>query len=396
MNVINIKKDFPILKANPKLVYLDNASTSQKPQVVIDRLTNFYTRSNASIKRGLYSMSEEASKEYEDTRELVAKFINAQKEDIVFTKNTTEALNLVAFGLNITKGDNIVVTELEHHSNFVPWQRVCDDRGASFRVSKINDGLLDLDNLFSLIDKKTKVVAISQISNVLGNINDISSIIKKIRQINPSTIIVVDAAQSAAYKMIDVVKMDCDFLAFSAHKMLGPFGVGVLYGKELKELEPRIFGGGMIKEVGKVTTFADLPDRLEAGTVDVASVIAFGEAIKYLNKVSGLKKYIDELTEYALAKLKELDSIVIYGPKSKDRIGVISLNINGLHAHDLAQFLAENNIAVRAGHHCAMPLHKSLGVSATLRISFNIYNDKSDIDKLITNIIKAIKFFKHG
>ena len=171
-------------------------------------------------------MSEEASKEYEDIRELVAKFINAQKEDIVFTKNTTESLNLVAFGLNITKGDNVVVTELEHHSNFVPWQRVCDDRGASFRVSKINDGLLDLDNLFSLINKKTKVVAISQISNVLGNINDISSIIKKIRQINPATIIVVDAAQSAAYKRIDVVKRDCDFLALSAHKMWGQFGVG--------------------------------------------------------------------------------------------------------------------------------------------------------------------------
>jgi len=379
-----MKKDFPIFAKD--LVYLDSSATTQKPRVVIDAIAYFYASQNASIRRGLYHLSEKATELYEAAREQAAQYINGDKDNLVFTRSATESLNLIALGLDFKASDNVVATAMEHHSNFLPWQKRTKLKVAGIK----NDGSLDVDHLLSLIDKNTKVVALTQASNVTGAINDVAAICKKIKEVMPDCLVVVDCAQSAPYGLVDVAKMGCDFVVLSAHKMFGPYGVGVLYGK-IDLLAPALVGGGMVKDVLK-DSFESLDGNLkfEAGTMDVAGVVGFGVAIDYLKKFDVLA-HSRKLTDYALKELKKIKGISIYGPAK--RIGVISFNISGIHPHDLAQELARDNISVRAGHHCAILLHRALGINSSLRISFSVYNDKSDVDRMIVSLKKAIKLF---
>lgn len=399
---MNYKKNFPIFerRANEHpLVYLDSAATTQKPKQVINSITNFYEKYNANVKRGIYPLAGEATKMVEDTRKKVAKFIGAKsKDEIIFTKNTTEAINLLAYSMshNIYPRDIITTTVLEHHSNFVPWQMLSARTSSLLEVLNISDNFqLSLSNL-----RRTKVLAITHVSNVLGNKVDIKKIIKKARLDNPNIIVVVDAAQSVSRIPIDVRSLDCDFLAFSGHKMFAGSGVGVLYGKKerLKELDPFLFGGQMIEEVSiKKTTFRNAPDKFEAGTMPVADIISLGTAIDYIGSIGfkDIQEHEQELTAYCLEKLKEVDNLHILGPRNLEaRIGVISFVVDGIHPHDIAQILGDNNICVRAGHHCAMPLHKRLGVSSSVRVSLSIYNDRKDIEYFLAGLKKAIRTFK--
>lgn len=398
---MNRKKDFAIFKNNKGLVYLDSAATSQKPKSVIESIVNYYERYNANIHRGLYPISEKATEEVEKTRARVAKFINAKdSKEIIFVKNTTEAINLVAYSMshNIKKGDKIVSTIMEHHSNFIPWQQIAKTKGVRFEVLDIDDNFQLNKNVQKI--KKGKILAITHASNVLGVINPIKEIIKEIRSINPSIKILVDGAQSVPHMKVDVQDMDCDFLAFSGHKMLSETGIGVLYGKKeiLETLKPFMFGGGMIKNIsGNEIEFTDLPAKFEAGTPDIAGIISLQAAIDYLEKVGmdAIRKHEQQLVSYCLSLLGKIDGLTIYGPKdSKKRNGVISFNLDSVHAHDVAQILGDMGICVRAGHHCAIPLHRKLGVPATVRASFYVYNDKSDVDKLIEGMGKVKKVFK--
>ncbi len=396
MNVQQIKSDFPIFKKHPDLTYLDSAGTSLKPQVVIDKLVEYYSQYSANIKRGIYKLSEKATEEFEKTREVVANFIGARKKEVIFTHSTTESLNLVAYSLGrkiIEKNDEIVVSIMEHHSNFVPWQVLAGEVGANFKVIGVEDNgyLLGLDNVEEIITKRTKILALTYVSNVLGTINPLKKIIQAAKKINPKLIVVIDAAQAAPHMKIDVKDLDCDFLAFSSHKMLGPTGVGVLWGKEhlLNEMFPFQYGGEMIAEVRiDKTIFAQPPEKFEAGTPAIAEVIAFKEAIKYLQKIGleNIRKHEKELMDYALHSLTNTfgKKIKIYGPPGiENRGGVIAFSLSGTHPHDLATILDENDICVRAGHHCAMPLHTRLDIPASTRASLYLYNDKGDIDKLV-------------
>ncbi|MCS7123697.1 MAG: cysteine desulfurase [Candidatus Aenigmarchaeota archaeon] len=397
-----IKKDFPILKRKingKRLIYLDNAATTQKPIQVIKAIEDFYKKHNANILRSIHTLGEEATEMFEDSRKKIAKFINAKKEEIIFVKNTTEAINLVAYsyGRKIKDG-NIVTTIMEHHSNFVPWQYLCKTKNLEFRVVDINEEyFLNNDELNSKIDRNTKVVAFTNASNVLGTINDVKEICKTAHENN--AIAVVDAAQSVPHLKIDVKDIDCDFLAFSAHKMLGPTGVGILYGKReiLEEMEPFLMGGEMIKEVSiNETKWNDLPHKFEAGTPNIADVIGFGKAIEYLEKIGmkKIRKHDKKLTKYALEKLNN-DKIIIYGPKDVEkRVGLVSFNIKNVHSHDVADMLDKKfGIAVRSGHACAMPLMSRLKISSIVRASFYIYNDEKDIDALKKALEKIIKIF---
>lgn len=418
----DIKKDFPIFDNNPSLIYLDSTATSLKPKSVIDKLVEYYSSYSANIFRGVYKISEKATEEYEETRKLTAQFINAKEtEEIIFTRNTTESLNLIAYSLGrkiLDQGDEIVTTIMEHHSNFVPWQVLAYEVGATFKIIDINEnGHLNLvmDKLKSqnskvkttiqklepegIIRSRTKILTLTFISNVLGIINPIKEIIKEAKRINPNIITIVDAAQAAPHIKIDVQDLGCDFLAFSSHKMLGPTGVGVLWGKKelLTEMFPFMYGGEMIDEVYvDKTIFKDPPHKFEAGTPSIAEVIAFKEAIKYLKKV-GLDKVGNHERQLSLQCLKTLksefkDKIKIFGPENfENRAGVIAFSFGKYHPHDIASILDEENIAVRAGHHCAMPLHNRLGVNATVRASFYIYNDEKDIEKLVEGLRKAEK-----
>ena len=392
----NIRKDFPILKKKINgysLVYFDNAATSQKPKQVIEAVSNFYKIGNANIHRGIHTLSEIATADFEKAREKTAKFIGANnKDEIIFTRNATESVNLVAHSwgrANIKKSDEIVLTQMEHHANIVPWQILANEVGAIIKYIPITKtGELDLKILPKLLNKKTKLIGLVHASNVLGTINSVEKIARMAKKIGAA--VLIDGAQSVPNMPVDVKKLGCDFFVFSSHKMMGPSGVGVLWAKrELLEKMPPFLGGGeMIKEVSfeKDPIYQDSPSKFEAGTPNIEGVVGVGAAIDYLNKIgmARIRKYEQELTAYALKKLSAIKDIRIYGPKTaQKRVGVICFNLGKIHAHDLASLLDEKGIAIRSGHHCAMPLMKVLGIPACARISFSAYNTKEEIDYFI-------------
>ena len=413
IDIKTIKKQFPIFQSQPDLVYLDSTATSLKPKKMIDKLKEYYEEYSANVFRGIYPMSEKATVEFEDTRDVVSKFINANKsEEIIFTRNTTESLNLLAYSLGrkiIESNDEIVTTIMEHHSNFVPWQVLASEIGAKFKVIDINEeGYLDLydknikyqiSNIKKIITKKTKILTLTYVSNVLGTINPVKEIIAAAKKTNPKIIVIVDAAQAVPHLKIDVQDLGADFVAFSSHKMLGPTGVGVLWGKEelLKTMNPFMFGGEMIDEVSvDRSIFKEPPHKFEAGTPSIGEVIAFKEAIKFLNQLGmeKIREHEKKLTNFAINQLIDTfgESIKIYGPKSiEDRGGIISFSFGKFHPHDVAQILADEGVCVRAGHHCAMPLHKRLKVSSTVRASFYLYNDERDVEMLVKGLKKVNK-----
>ncbi len=392
------KKDFPIFQKNPKLVYLDSAATSQKPEVVLKAIIEYYETYNANVRRGLYTIAEKATAKVEEVRKQTARFINAKyPEEIIFVRNATEAINLVAysFGNNIKNEDSVITTIMEHHSNFVPWQQLAKINGAKFEVINFDDNFQLNFNI-----KNAKMFAITHVSNVLGIINPIKEITRQVRSTNPHIKILVDAAQSVPHMPVDVQDLDCDFLAFSGHKMMAGTGIGVLYGKKelLKQMQPFLYGGEMIREAAvEKTIFADIPYKFEAGTPDVAGIVSLGAAIEYLETVGieNIRNHELGIMNYAFGKLIQTDGITIYGPHGvRNRRGVISFNLDGIHAHDVAQVLGDMDICIRAGHHCTMPLHKRLGITATARASFYIYNDEEDVDKFIEGIKKVKRLFK--
>ena len=408
ISIETIRKDFPILQRkvrdNKSLVYLDNASTSQKPIQVIDSINDYYKNQNANIHRAVYALAEEATEAYENTREKIAKFLNIQnREEIIFVRGTTEAINLVAYSWgrqNINKDDIIVTTEYEHHSNIVPWQLLAKEKGAKLEYIGIDDnGELILDHLDSyLATGKVKLVTFSQMSNVLGTITNTDEIIKRCKKANVKTLI--DGAQSVPHMKVDLSKLGCDFFAFSAHKMLGPTGVGVLWVRKevLETMQPFHGGGDMIREVHKYeTTWNDLPYKFEAGTPNIADVIGFSAAIDYLNKIGmdNIRNHEIELTKYALDKMSKVKGITIYGPKDiTKRGGVISFNFHDVHPHDVATIIDKDGVAVRSGHHCAQVLMERLDVAATNRASFYVYNTKQEVDALIGSLNKVAELFK--
>jgi cysteine desulfurase/selenocysteine lyase len=406
VNSYELRNDFPIFKKkiNGKdLVYLDNASTTQKPYSVIESITDFYSNYNSNIHRAVYQLAEEATELYENSRDKIANFINVRPEEIIFTRNTTESINLIAHSWarsNLKKDDVIAITEIEHHSNIVPWQILCQEIGTRLEYVGIDEsGFLDVEYLIELISsKKVKLVSISHMSNVLGTIVPIERIIKTAHQYDIP--VIVDGAQSVPHMPVDVKKLDCDFLVFSAHKMLGPTGVGVLYAKKefLEKMKPFMGGGDMIKEVFKFhTNYNEVPYKFEAGTPNIADVVGFGAAIEYLEKIGmeNIRKHEISLTEYALESMQSLKYITIYGPTDSNfRGGVISFNIADIHPHDLATIMNDHGIAIRSGHHCAQVLMQRLDVPATSRASFYIYNTKEEIDKFVNAIKEAGRIFK--
>ncbi|MEE8417913.1 MAG: cysteine desulfurase [candidate division Zixibacteria bacterium] len=397
--------DFPILnrRIGPnRLVYLDNAATTQKPQSVINALQNYYSNTNANIHRGLHTLAEEATTAFEDARKKIAEFIGGVKtEEVIYTRNATEAINLVAYSWgrrNVKKGDRIVLTEMEHHANLVPWISLARETGAELKYIPIDDeGLLDLADLDKIIAANTKIVAVTHMSNVLGTINPVDEI-ARIAHANGS-LVLVDGAQSTPHLPVNVKTIDADFFVFSAHKMLGPTGIGVLYGREsiLNDMEPFQYGGEMINEVRyDYADWAALPWKFEAGTPNIAGAIGFSPALDYLNRIGmdRVRRHEMELTSYALDRLSEMDQIRIFGPRNiAHRGGAISFIDDMIHPHDLATFLDSRGIAIRAGHHCAQPLMKRLGVVAVARTSIYIYNTEDEIDKFIDALIAARRYF---
>jgi len=404
----NLRKDFPILQRtvrdNKRLVYLDNASTTQKPNQVIDSITDYYRNYNSNIHRAVYALAEEATEAYEKTRDKIANFINVKdRQEIIFVRGTTEAINLVAYAWgrpHIKEGDIIVTTEYEHHSNIVPWQLLTQEKGAKLEYIGMDDnGELILDDLDKyLATGRVKLVTFSLMSNVLGTITDVKKIIEKCKAAGVLTLI--DAAQAVPHMKVDIEKLECDFFAFSGHKMLGPTGIGVLWAKKsvLETMSPFHGGGDMIREVHKYeTTWNDLPYKFEAGTPNIADVVGFGAAIDYLTKIGmdNVREHEVELTKYAMEKLSDVKGIHIYGTKDiSKRGGVISFNFADVHPHDVAQIIDGEGIAVRSGHHCAQVLMERLNVAATSRASFYIYNTKEDIDALVSSLNKVAKVFK--
>jgi cysteine desulfurase/selenocysteine lyase len=403
LNINDIQKEFPILsrvvKGKP-LVYLDSAATTQKPLAVIDAMDRYYRTYNANVHRGIYHISEEATQAYEGARDKVATFINAPaREGIVFTRNTTESINLVASSWgrsHLHRGDEILLSIMEHHSNLIPWQLISQQTGAKLRFIPLTpDGRLDLSELPKLLTARTKLVALTHVSNVLGTINPVAELARKAHQVG--AVILVDAAQSAPHLRVDVQTIDCDFFAFSGHKMLGPTGIGVLYGKVnlLDSMPPYMGGGEMINEVQLETaTYRELPGKFEAGTPNVAGTIGLGAAIDYLSEVGldKIHKHEKSLVGYAVEALKNLNDIEIYGP-FPERGGVVAFNLRGIHAHDVSTILDEDGIAIRAGHHCTQPLMRWLDVAATARASFYLYNTKNDVDRLVESLKKVKEIF---
>lgn len=403
-----IRQDFPILfqEVNDEpLVYLDNAATTQKPKQVLATMTHYYSANNANVHRGVHTLAERATHDYEAAREKVRRFLNAQEtSEIIFTRGTTTSLNWVAqsYGDAFVKaGDEIVISYMEHHSNIIPWQQLAKRTGATLKYIELTEeGFLDLDHATSIITEKTKIVSVTHASNVLGVINPIQELATIVHE--KGGILVVDGAQSAPHIKIDVQSLDCDFFAFSGHKMCATTGTGVLYGKRkwLEQMEPVEFGGEMIDFVGlQDSTWKELPWKFEAGTPNIAGVIALGAAIDYLESIglAGIHQYEEELVGYVLPKLQAIEGLTIYGPKDPtQRTGVISFNLENLHPHDVATALDMEGVAVRAGHHCAQPLLKYLGVAATARASFYIYNTKADADRLVQAILATKEFFQHG
>lgn len=408
LEINKIRKDFPILtrRFNGKpFIYLDNAATTQKPLSVINKISDYYSSYNSNIHRAVYDVAEEATDAYELTREKVCRFINANStEEIIFTRNATEAINLVAYSWgrkNIKKGDIIILSEQEHHSNIVPWQILAKEKNAEIKFLKISEtGNLNLDELEFYLNNNNniKLISLCHMSNALGNIVPIDQIIDMVHGYGLP--ILVDGAQSVPHIKTDVTSLDCDFLAFSAHKMLGPTGVGILYTKKniLEEMDPFICGGDMIKEVHKEnTSFNDLPYRFEAGTPNIADVIGFSAAIDYLNEIGmdNIRNHEIDITKYALKRMSELKQIKLYGDTDiRNRGGIISFNLGDIHPHDLATILNDHGIAIRSGHHCAQILMEKLDVSATSRASFYIYNTKEEINIFINALGEAIKLFQ--
>lgn len=401
INITNIKNQFPVFKNQSNLVYLDSTATSLKPKIMIDKLREYYEEYSANVFRGIYPMSEKATLEFEETRIIVSKFINAHKpEEIIFTRNTTESLNLLAYSLGrkiVNPGDEIVTTIMEHHSNFVPWQVLTSEVGAVFKIVDINNQGHLKSNWKEVITKKTKILTLTYVSNVLGTINPVKEIITEAKKINSKIIIIIDAAQAVPHIKVDVQDLGADFIVFSSHKMLGPTGVGVLWGKEkiLLDMYPFMYGGDMIDEVYiDRTIYKSPPHKFEAGTPAIGEVIAFKEAINFLDKLGmeNVREHEERLTTFAISQLKNTfgDLIQIYGPEDiKNKGGIISFSFGKYHPHDIAQILADEGICVRAGHHCAMPLHTCLNVPATVRASFYIYNDEEDVKKLVEGLKKV-------
>lgn len=402
MTNYDIRKDFKIIENN-KIAYLDSGATTQKPEQVLDALKHYYEYDNANPHRGAYKLSIKATEVYDEARDKVRKFINAPKfENIVFTRNATESLNLIAYsyGLNnIKKGDKIVLSIMEHHSNLVPWQNVCKKTGATLEYMYINDdGTLNEDEINKKIVPGVKIVGITQVSNVLGTINPVKEIVKKAHEVG--AVAVVDASQSVPHMKVDVQDIDADFLVFSGHKMLSPLGIGVLYGKKnlLEKMSPFLFGGDMIEYVyEQETTYAPVPTKFEAGTQNVEGAVGLGAAIDYLNNVTmeNVEKIEKEILSYAMEKLLNLDFVTVYGPRDLNKhAGVISFNVNKIHPHDVASVLDSENVCIRSGNHCAQPLLRYMGLDSTCRASFYIYNTKEDVDKLIDALYKTKKTFE--
>ena len=403
-----IRQDFPILfqEVNDEpLVYLDNAATTQKPKAVLDALKDYYEHENANVHRGVHTLAERATHSYEAAREKVRSFINASETaEVLFTRGTTTSLNWVArsFGEQfIHEGDEILISYMEHHSNVIPWQQLAKKTGASLKYIELTEeGFLDMEKAKELINSNTKIVSIAHVSNVLGVINPVEELAQMIHE--QGGILVVDGAQSTPHMAIDVQQIDCDFFAFSGHKMCGPTCIGVLYGKRkwLEQMEPVEFGGEMIDFVELYdSTWKELPWKFEAGTPNIAGAIALGHAIDYLEAIGmeNIHHYEKELVAYVLPKLQQIEGLKIYGPQDPaKRTGVIAFNLDGLHPHDVATALDMEGVAVRAGHHCAQPLLKYLQVAATARASFYFYNTKQDADRLVDAILATKEFFQHG
>ncbi len=396
IDVYAIRQQFPILNREVKgkpLVYFDNAATSQKPQSVIDALVNYYTNYNANIHRGIHTLAEEATMAFEATRDTVQQFINARsREEIVFTRGTTEGINLVAYTWgrqNIEAGDEIIISSLEHHSNIVPWQILCEEKKAILKIIPINNkGELLIDEYKKLLNPKTKLVSVGHASNALGTINPVKQIIDTAHK--AGAVVLIDGAQSTVHLDIDVQEMDCDFFAFSSHKLYGPTGIGILWGKkDLLEAMPPFQGGGeMIKEVTfEKTTYNDLPYKYEAGTPNIADAIAFKAALDFVNQTGkeNIRKHEEELLHYATNELQQIPGVKIIGT-AKEKVSVVSFIIDGLHPQDIGILLDNNGIAVRTGHHCAQPLMDCFKIPGTVRASFAVYNTKEEIDELATGL----------
>ncbi|MFH1520449.1 MAG: SufS family cysteine desulfurase [Candidatus Micrarchaeota archaeon] len=398
LNVERIRGDFPLINT-PGLVYLDSAATSQKPKQVIDSITDFYTNKNANVARGLYKLAEEATMDYEAVRQSVQKFINAENNnEIIFTQNTTYAINIImrGWGKYIKKGDKIVTTVMEHHSNFVPWQFLANSKKAKFVVVDVTeDGQIDLVDFEKKV-KGAKLVAISTVSNVLGTVNDTKRLCKIAH--DAGAICVVDGAQSVPSMPTDIKKLDCDFLAFSGHKMLAPFGIGVLYGREeiLEKCDPFLYGSQMIRKVSTTKSeWNALPFKFESGTPSVSAALGLGIAIEYLNKIGieNVYKHEISLVNYMEKRLSEIGGLQILGPNSKNRSGLVSFTLDGVHPHDVSAMLAEDNICIRSGHHCAMPIHERFKIGASSRASIYLYNKKEEVDLMIDSLNRVKKIF---
>jgi cysteine desulfurase/selenocysteine lyase len=405
LNLTEIRKDFPILEretqAGTRLTYLDSTATSQKPLSVIQAMDDFYRMSNANIHRGVHTLAEESTRLYEDAREKIAKFINAESaRQIIYTRNTTESINLVAYSwarANLKAGDLVILTEMEHHSNLVPWHMLQAERGIELEFIPVTeDGLLDLGMYKTLLDRRPRLVSFTHMSNVLGTINPAGEIIRLAHEAGAITL--VDGAQSVPHLKVDVQSLDADFYAFSAHKMCGPTGIGALYGKAalLESMPPFLGGGDMIKEV-KLRSFRPntLPHKFEAGTPAIAEAVGFGAAVDYLSKIGmeSIAAHEHEITDYALERLEEIPGVKLFGPSADKKGGVAAFTLEGVHPHDVAQILDKDGIAVRAGHHCAQPLHEKFGIPATSRASFYLYNTRDEVDLLVNGIYKVKEMF---
>ena len=396
-----IRNDFPILKSrinNHQLVYFDNAATTQKPQSVIDGISNYYKSYNANIHRGIHSLAEKATEEFEETRSLVKEFINASSEnEIIFTRGTTEGINLISSSLSkfyFNEGDEIIISEMEHHSNIVPWQMIADENKLNLKVINVSEnGEIDMDHFNSLISEKTKLVSIVYISNTLGTINPVKKIIEKCKENN--ILSVVDGAQSSAHKKIDVTDLNCDFYVFSAHKMYGPTGVGVVYGKEeiLEKMPPYMGGGEMIKDVSfSNTSYNNLPYKFEAGTPNIGDVIGFKEAINYIKNIGidDIETYEISLKKYTEDALKKIDGIKVVGT-AKDKVGIFSFTTEKVHYYDLGLLLDAKGIALRTGRHCTQPLMDKYSLDGTARLSLAIYNSTEEVDYFVESLSNLIK-----
>ena len=410
IDLSSCKKDFPIferkVRGGNSLIYLDSGATSQKPNSVIEAESNFYRTVNAAVHRGAHLLAEEASEAYESAREKIAAFIGAISNEVIFTKSATESLNILAYSfgnpdsrINIKAGDQIVVTEMEHHANLIPWQQLAKRTGAELRwLSVTADGRIDLTNLDQVITKKTKIVAITHQSNVLGSILPVETIVKASHAVG--ALVVLDACQSAPHFALDVNKLDIDFLAFSGHKTLGPTGIGVLWGKFdlLEKLEPSLFGGSMVDSVTmESATWAATPRKFEAGVPNMAQAVGLSAAIDYLSQIGmhNIAQYEQDLTSYLLKGIVGISGVKVIGPVDmKDRGGVVSFTVDGVHPHDVGQVLDQYGIAVRTGHHCAWPLMRKLNLVGTTRASLYLYNSKSDVDSLLESIEKVKSYFK--